>query len=417
MSAPRSNKKTSSNEGDTEDVAPSPENEKRDDDDHQQRQPEKSKKSKYRKDKPWDTDDIDHWKQDAFQKGDMQHPLLEESSFATLFPKYREKYLKEVWPMVTRSLKEHGIDCTLDLIEGSMTVRTTRKTWDPYAILKARDLIKILSRSVSFQQAVKIMQDDMNCDIIKIGNLVRNQDRFVKRRQRLIGPNGATLKAIELLTNCYVLVQGKTVVAMGNYKGLKQVRKIVEECMANIHPIYNIKTLMIRRELAKDPTLAHENWDRFLPKFHKKNIKKKKKEKPLKKKDYTPFPPPQTPSKIDLQLESGEYFLNEQQRKLKAQQEKKRAQDEASEAKKRQRAEAFRAPKEKGFVEKQHEQKQRLQDEHAASQSVESIKDRLVENLKKRKSSDTGKTVDSSKFILPPEARATDNKKRKVAIN
>ena len=285
----------------------------------------KNNNNKYRKEKPWDDENVNHWEVQPWDPEKDQlagGSLLEQSSFATLFPKYREKYLREVWPIVTRALDKYAIKCELNLVEGSMTVYTSKKTSDPYIVLKARDMIKLLARSIPCQQALKVLNDDVYSEIIKIGGMVRNKERFVKRRQRLIGPDGATLKALELLTECYILVQGNTVAVMGPLKGIKQARQVIVECMKNIHPVYNIKRLMIMKELAKDPKLQSEDWSRFLPTFKKKNVQRKKPKELKENKAYTPFPPAQQPSKIDLQLDSGEYFLNERQRKAKKMEEK-----------------------------------------------------------------------------------------------
>ena len=361
--------------------------------------PQQRDNKKYRRDKPWDDPSVNHWevvpwksseddpitedgdggdKHKKKKKGGSKNllpggHLLEESSFATLFPKYRETYLRQSWGIVTKELDRHGVACELNLVEGSMTVRTTKKTSDPYIILKARDMIKLLARSIPVVQAVKILQDDWQCDIVKIGGLVRNKERFVKRRQRLLGPDNSTLKALELLTGCYILVQGNTVSIMGNsWQGLKTARRVVVDCMNNVHPVYHLKRLMIQKELAKDPKLASEDWSRFLPQFKKKNVPRRK---PVihKKKPYTPFPPPQQPSKVDLQLETGEYFASEPERRAQKLAAKKAAAKQHSQQK-RAAHEQDDAPKPKRTKSDRDGKNDR---ENVAEKVHERIKDKL----------------------------------------
>eukprot|EP00554_Chaetoceros_debilis_P001715 CAMPEP_0194084644 /NCGR_PEP_ID=MMETSP0149-20130528/14106_1 /TAXON_ID=122233 /ORGANISM="Chaetoceros debilis, Strain MM31A-1" /LENGTH=386 /DNA_ID=CAMNT_0038767347 /DNA_START=51 /DNA_END=1211 /DNA_ORIENTATION=+ len=383
-------------------------------DDEQDTQPQKKNHNKHRRDKPWDNDSINHWEIKSWkaEEGDALPggSLLEESSFATLFPKYREKYLREVWPIVTRALDKYSIKCELNLVEGSMTVFTSKKTSDPYIILKARDLIKLLARSIPCQQALKVLNDDSHSEIIKIGGLVRNKERFVKRRQRLIGPDGATLKALELLTECYILVQGNTVAVMGSVKGIKRAREVVIDCMNNIHPVYNIKRLMIMKELAKDPKLATEDWSRFLPSFKKKNVQRKKPKNKRIKGSYTPFPPAQMQSKVDQQLDSGEYFLSERQRKARKLEEKQQESIKRSIEKRMDKEKDFEAPTSKSSLKVSTSSKSQSE---STNLDIDKLKEKFSAAGSKRKTSSSGNTNDMSDFVDTGKGKKKKKKRTK----
>ena len=71
---------------------------------------------KHKKDKPWDHEGVEHWKQVEIQREDNPTGMLEESSFATLFPKYRETYLREVRNDKTEN-KQNGLCVSVYIME------------------------------------------------------------------------------------------------------------------------------------------------------------------------------------------------------------------------------------------------------------------------------------------------------------
>lgn len=116
----------------------------------------------------------------------------------------------------------------------------------------------------------------------------------------------------------------------------------------------------------KDPDLKNENWERFLPHFKKRTLSKRK--KPLKitdksKKPYTPFPPPQEKSKVDLQIESGEYFLGKQAMERAAKERREEQQREKQTEKEMVRQKEFVPPQENGTTSSKKEKKRKHKEE------------------------------------------------------
>lgn len=252
------------------------------------------------------------YKEAAFNEKEVKHAFLETSIFAVMFPRHRETYIREVEEYMKKALRQKKLALNIDYHELVLSVSTTDQTRDPYALFQGRDLIKLVSRGVPLEKAAKVFEDGISCDIISLNGYTRNKAIFIKRRERLLGPYGNTIKSLELLTGCYILPYGNTVSAIGDSEALKDIRRVAIKCMENVHPIYEIKRLMVKKELEKDPLLKNEDWNRYLPQYKKTHSKKKTQKGGSEgiratKKEPALFPV-QEPAKIDKQIESGEYF-------------------------------------------------------------------------------------------------------------
>jgi len=212
--------------------------------------------------------------------------IIIDSRFSVVFPKYQEKNLIEKWYIIKRILRFHNIETSFNLKKNVIEISTTNKTIDPYSIINARDFLKLLSRGVPIHQAAKIFNENIFCDVVKISGFTNNKKIFLNRRKRIIGNNGSTIKVIELLTKSYILIQGNTVSCIGNFKNIKFCRKIIEDCMKNIHPFIHIRNLVIKRKLLKSRTLRDKSWDKFVPmellEGRENNNKKKRLKEPHK---------------------------------------------------------------------------------------------------------------------------------------
>jgi len=116
--------------------------------------------------------------------------------------------------------------------------------------------------------------------------------------------------------------------------------------------------------------------------MQKKTSNPKSKIRKSKKKDRSVFPPPQTPRKEDLEMESGQYFLNKAQKDDIARKELEEKKKIKVETKKNEKKKAYIAPKEKPRSSVKSEKEYNIGD------SVNKLVEKEQAKVKKRKLAD-----------------------------
>jgi len=139
--------------------------------------------------------------------------------------------------------KKFGVEIN---IEGN-EVKISGNTVD---ILKVRDIILAIGRGFSPEHAYALENDDYMIDIINLSSFSPNRQKVI--RSRVIGRGGKIRSAIEDATKCYVSVYGKTISIIGNWKDVKNARKIIEML---INGAEHTTILKILRDIKKEREL------------------------------------------------------------------------------------------------------------------------------------------------------------------
>ncbi|KAI4291346.1 ribosomal RNA assembly protein [Pancytospora philotis] len=236
-----------------------------------------------------------------FDASAFKHAFTERSECKIVFSRIRIEYLRSVEAFIKKACELKKLEYCVDYDETTMSVATTRHTRDPYILIKANDFIALLSKGVPLEDAAQAMEDDVFSEIVPVSMLCASEKTFERRRNRINNPK--ILKAIELLTKCKVYIAGKVACIIGSYKGLNEAKHIVIAGFENVHPVFEIKKLIIKRQLEKDN--VEGDWERFMPTFKKTHSKSRGKQR-----EVGSMPEEIRPRKEDVERETGEYYMD-----------------------------------------------------------------------------------------------------------
>ncbi len=102
------------------------------------------------------------------------------------------------------------------------------ENYNPLNIFLAEKIVNAIGRGFNPKKAFKLIEPDVNLDIIKLDELLGKSQKKLKRMKgRIIGRNGEMRNKIESFSGALMSVYGKTVSLIGAFEEIKIARKSI----------------------------------------------------------------------------------------------------------------------------------------------------------------------------------------------
>ena len=91
----------------------------------------------------------------------------------------------------------------------------------------AQQVLKALDYGFLPQRAFKLFNDNYFVEVLDLGMLLRNDKAVTRYKGRIIGSEGKAKKALEELSDAYIAVSGNSVVLIGTFEDLRDVKQAI----------------------------------------------------------------------------------------------------------------------------------------------------------------------------------------------
>ena len=117
----------------------------------------------------------------------------------------------------------------IDSEEGTVVISPTEDMEDPLSVWKTNHIVKAVGRGFNPEIAIKLNEDDVYLEIIKIPLFIGKSKKALARyKGRIIGKDGKTRELIIKMAEVSMAVYGKTVSFIGDIENVMVAKEAVE---------------------------------------------------------------------------------------------------------------------------------------------------------------------------------------------